>query len=103
MKLNKQSLSVVSAMVAGIVIGLAGSLSARSLQSGATSAEIDWDAMPAGTICGVYMVTQSTVRANIKCNGVLVSSGCPTGFFRANLGYFEAGGGSRALIMCAKQ
>lgn len=103
MKLNKQSLSIVAAMVAGVVIGLTGSLSAQSLQSGASSAEIDWDSMPAGTICGVYMVTQSTVRANIKCNGIPVSNGCPSGFFRADLGFFEAGGGSRALIMCAKQ
>lgn len=94
-----------TAFMGGMLAILIGNslLANASLRSAGTSyRDFNWSDMPRGTLCGLYMVTQSTVRANVRCQGRQVGSSCPPGFARADLGYFEAGGGARALVTCVK-
>ena len=65
--------------------------------------EIDWDDLPSGTHCGVYMRTQSHTYAYKECQGHNPRNSCPAGFQKAMLGYFEAAGGDRYLGYCVKQ
>lgn len=62
----------------------------------------NWASMPAGAHCGIFMQTQGTVKAQADCDGHNPASSCPAGFTRADLGYFEAGGGARKLATCVK-
>lgn len=61
-----------------------------------------WASMPPGSHCGIFMQTQGSVKAQSDCDGHNPASSCPTGFTRADLGYFEAGGGARKLATCVK-
>jgi len=74
-------------------------LESRLADAGTTS----WDSMPAGTQCGIYMKTGNRIRAYTPCQGNNPRYGCPAGFSRSDLGYFEAGGGDRNFSTCLKQ
>ncbi len=62
----------------------------------------DWSNMPSGTHCGVFMQTGGVIRSQKECQGHNPRSSCPAGFTRADLGYFEAGGGARQYATCIK-
>lgn len=65
--------------------------------------EIYWDEMPVGSPCGMFMMTGGNVSGRqINCQGHDPRTSCPAGYLRADLGYFEAGNGSRKLAMCVK-
>ncbi|MBQ1784176.1 MAG: hypothetical protein II007_11035 [Gammaproteobacteria bacterium] len=68
----------------------------------ALATTVAWGDMPAGATCGMYMQTQGVIKANVPCQGMSPISGCPSGFYKADLGYFEAGNGSRAFVTCVK-
>ena len=62
----------------------------------------NWASMPAGAHCGIFMQTQGSIKAQADCDGYNPAISCPTGFTRADLGYFEAGGGARKYATCVK-
>ncbi|MCH2533947.1 MAG: prepilin-type N-terminal cleavage/methylation domain-containing protein [Bdellovibrionales bacterium] len=62
----------------------------------------NWASMPSGAHCGIFMQTQGSIKAQADCDGHNPASSCPTGFTRADLGYFEAGGGARKFATCVK-
>jgi len=67
-----------------------------------TSGSINWSQMPAGSQCGIYMMTQNALHGYKDCQGYNPSISCPSGFTRAHLGYFEAGKGTRNFSTCMK-
>lgn len=58
---------------------------------------------PKGSMCGIYMMSQSSLNGYMDCKGHNPRYSCPTGYKRATLGYFEAGGGDRNISMCVKR
>ena len=75
---------------------------AQPPESSGSSSAIDWSRMPASSHCGINMVTQSTLRGYKDCQGHNPAKSCPSGFSRADLGYFEAGKGDRNFSTCVK-
>jgi ElaB/YqjD/DUF883 family membrane-anchored ribosome-binding protein len=76
---------------------------AISIANSAYNRPTSWQSMPAGTQCGIYMMTGSRVRAYTSCQGYNPRNSCPPGYARSDLGYFEAGGGDRRYATCLKR
>ncbi len=66
------------------------------------SAKVTWAQMPSGSQCGIYMMSGGSLNGYKQCQGHNPRSSCPSGFSRATLGYFEAGGGDRNFTTCMK-
>lgn len=101
MKFNLKLRVVLSVCVALML--LLSAASAHALRSAPPpSTKPEMQDMPKGTLCGLYMMTQSSLKARVYCLGHNPLHSCPSGFKRADLGYFEAGGGTRKWVTCIK-